>query len=177
MVVNFFYQESVRSALVGSNNVPFKKLALAWMERQLDDEEAAHQMFFAVQNLELKEGLELALKVLKERVVKSRGLGGAMTTVGKLGTKQHLAALELFLDDKTVVGNFALARERGVTELRDVALAMAVHLTGQDHRGYGFVFSQHNGHLKFYANFLGFHNDEERDKAFAKWKEWKATAR
>jgi hypothetical protein len=177
MVVNFLYQPSIRSALVGSNHLPFKKLVVAWMERQTDDEDAAQQMFFAVQNLDLREGLNLALKVLEHRPVKGRGLGGALTTVGKLGGRQHRTVLESFLDDRAVVGNFALGRERGATELRDVALAMLVHVTGQDHRDYGFAFGQHNGHLKFYANFLGFHDDDERDRAFARWRNWKATSR
>jgi hypothetical protein len=177
MVVNFLYQPAVRTALAGSNNPPFKKLVLSWMARQTDEEDAAQQMFFAVQNLELKEGLELALQVLKDRPVKARGLGGAMTTVGKLGEKKHAAALEPFLKDTTAVSNFALGRDRGTTEVRDVALAMLVHLTGQDARGYGFLFSEHNGHLKFYANFLGFANDEQRAKAFARWQGWKATSK
>jgi hypothetical protein len=177
MVVNFLYQPTVRTALTGTNNPPFKKLVLAWMARQTDEEDAAQQMFFAVQNLELKEGLDLALKVLKDRPVKGRGLGGAMTTVGKLGEKKHAAALEPFLKDTTAVSNFALGRDRGTTEVRDVALAMLVHLTGQDPRGYGFVFSQHNAHLKFYANFLGFADDAQRAKAFARWKEWKAASK
>jgi hypothetical protein len=177
MVVNFLYQPAVRTAMTGTNNPPFKRLVLAWMARQTDDEDAAQQMFFAVQNLEVKEGLDLALQVLKDRPVKGRGLGGAMTTVGKLGDKKNVAALEAFLKDATSVSNFALGRDRGTTEVRDVALAMLVHLTGQDPRGYGFVFAQHNGHLKFYANFLGFADDAQRAKAFAKWQEWKATSK
>jgi hypothetical protein len=177
MVVNFLYQPSLRAALTGPDNPPFKKLTLAWMARQTDDEDAAQQMFFAVQTLDLKEGLDLALKVLKDKPLKGRGLGAALTTVGKLGNKEHLEALVPFLQDKTLVGNFALGRERGATELRDVALAMLVHLTGQEHRSYGFVFSKDYGHLKFYPNFLGFRDDGERTKAFARWKEWKATAR
>jgi hypothetical protein len=177
MVVNFFYQPAIRAALVGDGNPAFKKLALAWMERQTDDEDAAQQMFFAVQNLELKEGVDLALKVLAERKLKGRGVGGAMTTVGKLGTRQHRAVLERFLDDRTQVCAFALDRERGTTEVRDVALAMLVHLAGQEHKPYGFVFSHNNPHLKFYANFLGFHNEEQRNRAFARWKQDKPTTR
>jgi hypothetical protein len=177
MVVNFLYQPSIRAALLGKDHLPFKKLVVAWMERQTDDEDAAQQMFFAVQNLELREGLELALKVLKGRSLKGRGLAGALTSVGRLGGRQHLPVLEPFLDDRTVVGNFNLGREGGVTEVRDVTLAMMVQLTGQDHREYGFVFSQHDSHLKFFANFLGFHNEQERARALARWKSWQAVNR
>jgi hypothetical protein len=173
LVSNFLYQPSVRAALAQAGS-PFKKLTLAWMERQVDDDVAGQQMFFTVANLDLKEGVDIALKVVRDKKLKGAGLASALTTLGKLGGKQHRAILETFLSDTTVVGNFALNRDRGVTQMRDVALAMLVHLTDQDHKTYGFVFSQSNPHLKFYANFLGFASDEQRDKALARWKEWNA---
>jgi hypothetical protein len=170
LIANFFYQQSVKAELATAGS-PFRKLALAWMERQTDDEAACQQMFFMVGNLDLKEGVELALKVIRDKKVKGAGLASALTTLGKLGGKEHAATLEAFLGDTTALGNFALNKERGTTQVRDVALAMLVHLSGQDHKDYGFVFSQSNPHLKFYPNFLGFTNDEQRNQAFARWKE------
>jgi hypothetical protein len=59
--------------------------------------------------------------------------------------------------------------------VRDVALAMLVHLTGQKHADYDFTFSRAPGYsLMFSAPFLGFTTPEERDRAFKKWSEWKA---
>jgi hypothetical protein len=172
LVANFLYQPPVRAAL--ANDTPFKKLVLAWMDRQTDDEDALQQMFFVVANLDLREGVDVALKVIRRKKARGVGLASALTTVGKLGGKQHRAVLEPFLTDTTAIGNFALNRERGTTQMRDVALAMLVHLTGQDHKGYGFAFAQSNPHLQFYPNFLGFTSDEQRARAFARWKEWSA---
>lgn len=172
LLANLFYPGPVRSAMRETGSTPFKKLALAWMERQTDDEDAAQQMFFVVHNLDFKEGLGVAVKVARDHRLKARGLGAALTTIGKLGGKEHRALVEPFLEDKTVVGNFALGRDRGVTEVRDVALAVLVRLTGQDYGAYGFAFASRHKHLELYANFLGFAKDEQRRAAFARWNEW-----
>jgi hypothetical protein len=177
LVANFFYQETVRSALRSPS--PFRKLVVAWMARQTDDEDAAQQMFFvASQTLDLREGLDLALRVLRERPVKARGLAGALVTVGKLGNPhEHRAILERFLKDTTVVGSFAVGRDRGTTQVRDVALAMLVHLTDQDPKSYGFAFVNRHAYLRFHASFLGFAGDVERDRALARWRDWSARTR
>ncbi len=177
-VSTLFYQEPVLAALRGRERTPFRKLVVAWMERQTEDEDAALQMFLVTtQTLNLKEGLDLGLRVLRDRPVKSRGLAGALVTVGKLGGPEHRAALEPLLKDVTVVGSFAVGRERGITQVRDVALAMLIHVTGQDPKTYGFAFSRRYAYLKFHPNFLGFTTDSEREKAFAHWQEWSARTR
>jgi hypothetical protein len=52
---------------------------------------------------------------------------------------------------------------------------MGVRLTRQSHKEYGFAISQANyDHLMSYANFLGFSGDEQRNKAFKKWNDWKS---
>jgi hypothetical protein len=170
IISNFFYPPAAKGALTTAGS-PFQRLALAWMERQTDDDTACQQMFFTAANLDLKAAVDLALKVVRDKKLQGAGLASALTTLGKLGGKEQAATLEAFLDNRTALGNFMLNKERGTTEMRDVALAMLVHLQGQDHRDYGFLFSQSNSHLKFYPNFLGFRTDEQRSKAFALWKE------
>jgi hypothetical protein len=170
MVCNFLYQPQARAALITPGS-PFRKLALTWMERQTDDETAARQMFFMAGNLDLKEGVDLALKVIRDRKLHGRGLASALTILGKLGGKEQTVVLESFLGDARAVATFVVNKERGKTQVRDVALAMLVHLNGGDHNEYGFVFSRANPALKFSPDFLGFRNDEQRARAFARWKE------
>jgi hypothetical protein len=170
MVGNFLYQPQARAALTTPGS-PFRKLALAWMERQTDDENAARQMFFMAGNLDLKEGVDLALKVVRDRKLHGRGLASALTVLGKLGGKEQTLVLESFLGDARPVATFVLNKERGKTQVRDVALAMLVHLNGGDHIEYGFAFSRTSPHLKFSPDFLGFRNDKQRARAFARWKE------
>jgi hypothetical protein len=185
-IFNLLYQPSAQSALRSRERTPFKKIVLAWMERQVDDESTLSQVFYTVNNLEIREGLDFALKVIRDKKLKGLELATAMTTIGKFGDKQHLPLLESFLDDRTEIGNFNLGNfnlgnlmgrgVQGKTQVRDAALAMLVRLTKQSHKDYGFAVSQaNNDELLMYANFSGFQSDESRDKAFKKWKEWRAT--
>jgi hypothetical protein len=171
---NLLQHPSARAALDAKGNPAFRKLAVAWMKRQTEDDETAQQMFFVVRNLGLREGLDLAVDVLQTKPVKNRGLAAAMTTVGKYGTKEHRTLLEGYLTDRTLIGNFKLGTVRGTTQLRDVALAMLVHQTGQDFGDYGFALGNGNRHLKFSCSFLGFETEAQRNKAFARWKAWAA---
>jgi hypothetical protein len=169
------YHPTSRNILHNREASPFKKIVLAWIERQADDETALQQVFYLLNNLEIKEGLDFTLKTLRDKKPKGILLATALTTVGKLGDKQHVNVLEPFLNDRTMIGNFNLGTARGTTQVRDAALAMMVRLTKQSHKDYGFAVSQlNNDHLMAYANFLGFSGDEQRTKALGKWKEWKA---
>ena len=163
-----------RNALTGNQPTPFRKLVLAWIERQLGDDNGLQYALNMAVNLELKECLDIAVKAAKEKRVKGAGLGAVLTTLGKMGGKEHAALIESHLGDTTVIGNFGINRGSGTTEVRDAALAMMVHMTKQSHKDYGFLFAESNAGLMFNAVFLGFANNADRDKAHRKWKEWKA---
>jgi hypothetical protein len=175
LLSSFLYQQAPRTALTGSPSPsPFKRLVLAWMNHQTDDN-SVMQMLYLANNLNLREGLDLAVRVVRERRVKGVGLATAFTTIGKLGGKEQVGLLEPFLEDRTVIGPFALNRMRGTTEVRDVALAMLVELTGQSHKDYGYPFVDTNAGFKFYAHFLGFPTDRQREQALRRWKDWSAS--
>jgi hypothetical protein len=174
MVGNFLYQQVARNALSGNKPTPFRKLVLAWIERQLGDDNGLQYALNMAVNLELKECLDIAVKAAKEKKVKGQGLGAVLTTLGKMGGKEHMPLLEAQLSDTTVIGNFGINRGSGTTEVRDAALAMLVHMTKQSHKDYGFLFADANAGLMFNAVFLGFSNNAQRDKAHRKWKDWKA---
>jgi hypothetical protein len=174
MVGNFLYQQAARNALGGGKPTPFRKLVLAWIERQVGDDNGLQYALNMAVNLDLKECLDVAVKAAKEKRVKGAGLGAVLTTLGKMGGQEHAALIEGYLSDTTVIGNFGINRGSGTTEVRDAALAMLVHLSKQSHKDYGFLFAESNSGLLFNAVFLGFANNADRDKAHNKWKEWKA---
>jgi hypothetical protein len=60
------------------------------------------------------------------------------------------------------------------TQIRDVALAALVIMKKQDAKKFGFDRIQQNTTNVFSTNTVGFENDEKRDKALAKWKEFKS---
>ncbi|MGH7226616.1 MAG: hypothetical protein ACRELF_25655, partial [Gemmataceae bacterium] len=142
---NLLYQTVVQNELRGGRSTPFKKIVLAWMERQAEDETTAQILFDTINNLQLKEGLPLALKAVRSKKLRGSGVVHALVTIGRMGDKQHLVVLEPFLDDKTQFCGFGIGGRRGNvqgnTEVRDVALAMLVRLTKQSFKDYGFAIS------------------------------------
>ncbi|HTU17955.1 MAG TPA: hypothetical protein VMG10_07815, partial [Gemmataceae bacterium] len=158
---NLLYQTVVQNELRAGRPTPFKKILLAWMERQAEDEMTAQILFDTINNLQIKEGLPLALKAARGKKLRGGGIAHALVTIGRLGDKRHLAVLESFLDDKTQFCGFGIGRAggnvQGNTEVRDVALAMLVRLTKQSFKDYGFAISGLGfDHLMNNANYLGF---------------------
>ncbi|MCA9201928.1 MAG: hypothetical protein KDA59_02745, partial [Planctomycetales bacterium] len=58
-------------------------------------------------------------------------------------------------------------------QTRDVALAMAVHLSKQDIKEYGYEFANPNTQTVYDIYTLGFLSDKKREAAFAMWKTWR----
>lgn len=177
---NLLYQSVVQNELRAGRATPFQKIVRAWMERQAEDETTAGDLFTTINNLQLKEGLSLALKAVRSKKLKGGGVAQALVTIGRMGDKSHLAVLEPFLEDRTQFCGFGIGRAggnvQGNTEVRDVALAMLVRLTKQSFKDYGFAISGLGyDHLMNNANYLGFNSNKQREQAFAKWKAWKTS--
>jgi hypothetical protein len=105
--------------------------------------------------------------------------GHALVAFGKADAKAHMALFESLLDDNGSVAGFGIGvangpNIQGQTEVRDIALAMLVHATGQKHDDYGFAYTRAGRSFLFNAPFLGFSTKEQREAAFKKWQSWKA---
>src|SRR5262249_42541119 len=109
--------------------------------------------------------------------------GNALTIVGRLGGKEHIAALEPFLADTTAVANFVqqqrlvAAGGAGKNQTRpaqhcDLGLAMKIHLSGQKPADFGYEMTRTNPNALFSCPYLGFPDDAARANARRKWKEW-----
>lgn len=175
VVPQFLYQPAPREGLTqGPQPSPFRKLLLEWMKSQTD-ENGMQQVFYLAINLDIKEALDVAVKALREKSAKGHGLGMAMIVVGKLGNKEHLALLEPYLADNTPLGTFRFNDLNISTEMRDVALAVSVKLTGQQHRDYDFPFMKMGQNMIDQSPYyLGFTAPAQRDAAFKKWRSWQA---
>lgn len=157
---------------------PFKKVVLGWMLR-LTDDYALSQALDAAVRLGLPDCVVLAKKVVSGK----KGGGGArahaLVVLGKADAKANRALFESLLEDKASVSGFGIGVAngpaiQGQTEVRDVALAMLVHLSGQKPADYGFAYTRSGNDFLFNAPFLGFSNGSEREAALKKWKAWKA---
>jgi hypothetical protein len=157
---------------------PFRKLVLAWMERQTDGFPMG-RVLQAATNLRLPEAAGMAIKVARHKQASTGARGEALVLLGKgKDGNDHLALFESLLEDRGVVAGFGIGGPgggwRGTTELRDVALAMLVHLTDQKHADYGFTYTRSGRSFLFNAPVLGFSSNEDREAALKKWKTWKA---
>ena len=173
LISSMFYQQTARTALadpaVGS---AFKKLTLRWMSSQTN-ENVILQLCNVIQNLNLKEGADFLTTVIKEKKVRGISLAQAAINLARTGNKDHVALLETLLKDETVLAQMIqLNQIRGTTEVRDVALAMLVHLTGQSHKEYGFSFLSQYPNLMWSPHYLGFSTPQQRENAHEKWQEW-----
>jgi hypothetical protein len=170
VVPQLLYQGPARSALGGgAQPSPLRKLLGAWLNRPTDDFGLQQALHLAM-NFDLKEGADLARKAVEGKKARGQSLATALVALGKLGGKEQLGLVESALGDATPLGDFEFNNVKGSTEIRDVALAMAVHLSGQSHKDYGFAFVRLNSSLLFNSGCLGFASPQEREAAHRKWK-------
>ncbi|MCE9530750.1 MAG: hypothetical protein K8T89_06445 [Planctomycetes bacterium] len=173
-VSNFLWQQPFQNALRnGEQAVPFRKLFFAWAENR-NDINSISQTLSVIQNMNLKEGIDFAVKVMKMKDLQIWTRAQALTCVGKMGGKEHLAAMEAMLEDKTQVTNIQWNNVNISTQINDIALAMAIHLSGQKHNEYGFDALQSQPGLLWAYHYLGFSTDEKRKVAYKKYADWSA---
>ena len=192
-VVNLLYMPAFQSTLrSGASATAFRKLFVGWME-QRTDMTSISQCLSIVQQQNIKEGLRFAASVVRNRETPVFLRAQALTVIGKMGDQDHIALLEgaftpaylmggavlagvksgrgalaAPLDDDTLVTNINLNGKMATVQLRDVALAMAIHLSGQKPQnfGYEFVREQPSGALSYH--FYGFAADDDTKTANAK---------
>jgi hypothetical protein len=184
-VGNFLQQPASRSGLGSKDSpTPYRKLVLAWMKRGIGEGNTAQYVINIATNIGIAETGDLAVEALRKRKITGRALGYVLVAIGKMGEKKHVPILESYLKDKDVVITIRVNKDTSTTQVRDVALAMLVHLTGQPHAKYGFFYVKRfaagrSGRVvasayKFNPYYLGFTSDAERAAAFKKWQEYKA---
>ena len=87
--------------------------------------------------------------------------------MGKLGTKDNIKDIERLLKDNTNLGQMQFNQVRVQTEMRDVALAAMIMLSGQDVTAYDFpylkAFPVNKNYLAY--NYFGFSDNTRRDAA------------
>ena len=119
-----------------------------------------------------------------------RGIGGhvtwptgfiAITTLaillaGRFGGKAVMPLLEKQLNDASNCGSVPTDKPPHSVELqvRDVALGVLLHITGQDARQYGPTSSEPYGQGIYQVTMPAFADAATRDAALKKWVQWRA---
>jgi hypothetical protein len=127
---------------------------------------------------DLKEGLVPAKELLSQPGMPHHYKQFALLGLAKLGSKEDMPLVEKNLDDKTPCSSMPVRQgDKKIvyqTQIRDVALAAAIHLHGQDPKKFGFEKAQANTQTLFTTNSLGFVSDETRAAAREKWDQFRA---
>lgn len=167
-------QEAIR---VGEYVEPLRLLLGGWVRRRFDDNMVTYRNLQLAVSYNLREALgpAAALALRKEAPAHLRPYG--VLAMGKLGGKEQLKTLEPLLDDTTEFTLHGRDNKQIHTQIRDVALAVLVHLSGQKLIDYGFDHISLNPSWLFNAGSLGFSKSETREKALAKWRAWAASQR
>jgi hypothetical protein len=182
-LANLTRRPPLREAIL-ANHEPntIRRLVSAWVLNCPNRSETAlNERLILLFIYDLNEALPLATRIAHggpEYLTASPALRAtAALAVGRFGSKADVDALEPLLDDETAYPVPNLNQVQGLinpVQVRDVALAILLHLTGQEPKDYGFTRIKTNPQTVFDPTSLGLDNNEQRASAIAKWRAWKA---
>jgi hypothetical protein len=190
-VTNFCYQQPFRHSIDSGDTMPvLKRLVGGWVRRDFaNDSTAAYQTMMLALQFNVREGVEPALTMLKDGSGNPHMRQYALLVVGKFGGPDDINRLEPLLADEAICAQQQIAapateaakndpahpqppkHEIVETQIRDVALAVMLHLSGQKLADYGFSRAQPNSTILFNTASLGFTGAPQRDAAIAKWRQ------
>lgn len=172
-VFNFCYQGPFRNSIqAASNKDILRRLLGAWIRRG-EDFQAYQGVMLALQ-YDLKDGLVPAERLIKNVNIQAQMKQYAVVAFAKMGNESHVPLLESLLADDKSCGTWQVNNVNITTQLRDVALAALVHLTGQEHKLYGFDRLQMAQPYVFNPITAGFETPEKRNQALEKWRAYRA---
>ena len=167
------YSTRINKSLTGTEASPaVRKLFLEW----LTNEPLPHMQqrgFQIAAQAGMKEALPVAIKILQKKDQQPYNAAQAMTSLVRLGDKDTVKILVPYMADKSNVGsvNFGNGPMHTI-QLRDVAMGVAVQLSGQKPAEFGF--DTRNGGIATGSSYIyyGFPDDKSRDEAHQKWKDF-----
>jgi hypothetical protein len=175
-VVQLTYQRHNKSPLWSPL---LKKLVGRWLVKDTTSATAFTNLLMASQ-LELKpESLTVAGRILSSDAMQPNARQVALMAIGRWGDRSHVGLIEKSLDDaaRCELGGQPTqipGKPQGEVQIRDLALAVLLHLTDQDPRDYGSSTSNAQVPLGFPLRTLSFPDDAARAVAHKKWAAWRA---
>ena len=166
---SLLYYNNVRSELQsGKFQNELRRLIAGWV--QLDTGSASrYQKLLLAMRYNLPEGLIPAQDMIDGRVTGLQ-LQYALLAIGKLGTERELPLVLKSLNNGSVLSqSVSNGKITYKCEVRDVALAIALHLTKQDAEKYDFARLRKNSVYLYSPNSAGFASQEARNQAFSLW--------
>lgn len=175
-LTNFCYEQEFRKMVSGGETAtsPMKKLLAGWISRSFDgDVTSTYQTMMLALQLNMREAISPASLILKDGGAAAHMRQYAILVVGRFGGPEHIAQLEPLLEDSAVCAQQQMTANKVVTivetQIRDVALAVMVHLSNQKLADFGFARAQANAMVLYNTASLGFAKAEDREAALRKW--------
>jgi hypothetical protein len=181
-----FVQQPASLAAVASDTAEhaaaYRRVLGRWFDTRTDVTDLSHYaLVSAAHSLPtVKETTPLMRRAAQTDGVQPHIKAQAMLHLVQRHDKEELAVLKSQLTNDGLISQQRLGLDVTLRcQVRDVALALSVHLSGQDVRDYGFEFVNGFNAGQVTTNYYGygFTTDEKRDAAFRKWREWEASPR
>jgi hypothetical protein len=166
----------VEAIASGPRKEPLRRILGAWVARSTTANSAYAGLSMALRH-DLPEGLEPALSILRFGGGQPQIVHFALLVVGKFGDKRHIADIEPVLANEVLLFSHNVDGKQMKVEVRDIALAVLVHLSGQSLHDYGMHGVQSNPQYLFNYSTLGFAEDTQRAEALKKWKAYAAQSK
>jgi hypothetical protein len=157
--------------------LPVIRKVLKERSDQLQPGKNIYEELQLARQVNVPETLELGLKVIREKQFTAQNRAEALLIVARQGKKEHLPVVEPLMSDTTVVGTTGINGVALTAQLRDVALAAAITMTGQKVRDYDFPFFKIINFDMGFVNpsYYGFSKEEERAATLKKFRDWQST--
>ncbi len=169
-IYNFCYRIRVQPAPSDPSAEvdPLRKLLGAWVSRPADVGNTAFYSLNIALRYALPEGLVPAVQILDENAAAPYIRQYAILSVARFKDHQSRHRLESLLHDDSVCYTQKDPRSKHVafeSQIRDVALAILIHLDGRDPAEFGFTRMRTSNSMVFQPNTLGFTTQEKRQEA------------
>ncbi len=152
-----------------------KTLLGRWIVKDSSTSATMQNLIFAA-NYDLHaDGMTLAKKILDGDPGNPQLRQFALLAVGRFGEKNNLALVEKFLGDSNACGSIQLSdppRQVDV-QVRDIALGVAMQLTGQEPGDFGAVTVHSSPQAMFKVPALAFADAAQREAVLKRWNEWR----
>ena len=179
LVENLIQRPPVRENMqAGNYRDAVRRLVVGWIMHCPNQSEGIlnRRLYMASVN-QLHESLPLAFDVAHASgnyaAVQPPTRAAAALLVGQLGGREHVERLEPLLEDATVCAAAAPGQAATNVQIRDVALVVMLHLTGQRPADYGYVHARLQPEQMFQLQTLSIESDEQRVVAMDKWRDWR----
>ena len=175
-VYNLLNYSQIKSQIIDKpDNDVGKRMTREWAEIACQSRSKTLGLMLILNYGFEESGIKVAREMLSNKESFSTSEQYAAICAARFGGVDEVELLIPLLNQQTLVHSWSTPQAGGKlikTQLRDTVLIMLLHLTKQSPEDYGFKFSRPSPIYVYEVYSCGFTEDENREKAHAKWKTW-----